>query len=215
MTERVRGMNGEEADEPRELETVAANGDAEDADEPTAADLYDEGGVVTAGLLVAPPEHGAEDAVRLYLRSIGRVPLLTREDEVRLAKRIEQNDMAAKNSLIEANLRLVVSIAKRYTGRGLTLLDVCHLVDPPGDHARAGRPVAHDPDPRSHGGADEPSRAREASPDPEEQPRAHAGGDRRARGDACQEGRGDPEAGPGTGLAGGTGGRRRRRCRAR
>ena len=60
----------------------------------------------------------------MYLRSIGRVPLLTREDEVRLAKRIEQNDMAAKNALIEANLRLVVSIAKRYSGRGLTLLDL-------------------------------------------------------------------------------------------
>ena len=98
--------------------------DEPDDDEPTAADLYDEGGVVTAGLIVAPPEQGAEDAVRLYLRSIGRVPLLTREDEVRLAKRIEMNDMAAKNSLIEANLRLVVSIAKRYTGRGLTLLDL-------------------------------------------------------------------------------------------
>jgi RNA polymerase primary sigma factor len=87
-------------------------------------DLFDEGGVVSAGLPAAPPEHGAEDAVRVYLRSIGRVPLLTREDEVRLAKRVEQNDMAAKNGLIEANLRLVVSIAKRYTGRGLTLLDL-------------------------------------------------------------------------------------------
>jgi RNA polymerase primary sigma factor len=87
-------------------------------------DLYEEGGVVTAGLPVAPPEQGAEDAVRTYLRSIGKVPLLTREDEVRLAKRIEQNDMGAKNSLIEANLRLVVSIAKRYTNRGLTLLDL-------------------------------------------------------------------------------------------
>ncbi|HEU4941042.1 MAG TPA: sigma-70 factor domain-containing protein, partial [Candidatus Eisenbacteria bacterium] len=115
-----------EEDDARDLEASAggSNGHVEEEDEPTATDLYDEGGVVTAGLLVAPPEHGAEDAVRLYLRSIGRVPLLTREDEVRLAKRIEQNDMYAKNSLIEANLRLVVSIAKRYTGRGLTLLDL-------------------------------------------------------------------------------------------
>ena len=95
-----------------------------DEDEHDPADLYDEGGVVTSGLSVPPPEHGAEDAVRVYLRSIGKVPLLTREEEVRLAKRIEANDMAAKNALIEANLRLVVSIAKRYTGRGLTLLDL-------------------------------------------------------------------------------------------
>ncbi|HVD55208.1 MAG TPA: sigma-70 family RNA polymerase sigma factor, partial [Thermoleophilaceae bacterium] len=106
--------------EPDELGAdVGASGGAEDP-----PDLYDEGGVVTAGLRVSQPEQGAEDAVRLYLRSIGRVPLLTREDEVRLAKRIEANDMSAKNALIEANLRLVVSIAKRYTGRGLTLLDL-------------------------------------------------------------------------------------------
>jgi RNA polymerase primary sigma factor len=96
--------------------------DAEEVEDP--ADLIEVGGVVTAGLPAAPPEQGTEDAVRLYLRSIGRVPLITREDEVRLAKRIEQNDMSAKNALIEANLRLVVSIAKRYTGRGLTLLDL-------------------------------------------------------------------------------------------
>jgi RNA polymerase primary sigma factor len=103
-----------------------AGADEPESEEPESEepDLFDEGGVVTAGLLVAPPEHGAEDAVRLYLRTIGRVPLLTREDEVRLAKRIEQNDMTAKNALIEANLRLVVSIAKRYGGRGLTLLDL-------------------------------------------------------------------------------------------
>jgi RNA polymerase primary sigma factor len=94
----------------------------EETEEPQ--DLYDEGGVVTAGIPVAPPQHGADDAVRLYLRTIGRVRLLTREDEVRLAKRVEQNDMSAKNALIEANLRLVVSIAKRYTGRGLTMLDL-------------------------------------------------------------------------------------------
>ena len=105
---------------------MADEGDPKELDgaEVESGDLYDEGGVVTSGLPVAPPSQGAEDAVRLYLRSIGRVPLLTREDEVRLAKRIEMNDMSAKNALIEANLRLVVSIAKRYTGRGLTLLDL-------------------------------------------------------------------------------------------
>ncbi len=64
------------------------------------------------------------DSLRLYLRSIGRVPLLTAEEEVALAKRIERGDMAAKQHMVEANLRLVVSIAKGYVGRGLTLLDL-------------------------------------------------------------------------------------------
>jgi RNA polymerase primary sigma factor len=119
----------EEAQVPEEQESEALELGQAPAEDGAGAgkdapDLYDEGGVVTAGLPVPPPEQGAEDAVRLYLRSIGRVPLLTREDEVRLAKRVEQNDMFAKNALIEANLRLVVSIAKRYTGRGLTLLDL-------------------------------------------------------------------------------------------
>jgi len=120
------GQDGDESSgserEPQELEGAGYEPASEEEDEPQ--DLFTEGGVVTAGLVVAPPEHGAEDAVRTYLRTIGRVRLLTREDEVRLAKRIEQNDMSAKNALIEANLRLVVSIAKRYTGRGLTLLDL-------------------------------------------------------------------------------------------
>jgi RNA polymerase primary sigma factor len=64
------------------------------------------------------------DSLRLYLRSIGRVPLLTAEQEVSLAKRIERGDMAAKQHMVEANLRLVVSIAKGYLGRGLTFLDL-------------------------------------------------------------------------------------------
>jgi RNA polymerase primary sigma factor len=64
------------------------------------------------------------DSLRLYLRSIGRVPLLTAEEEVSLAKRIERGDMAAKQHMVEANLRLVVSIAKGYLGRGLTFLDL-------------------------------------------------------------------------------------------
>jgi RNA polymerase primary sigma factor len=64
------------------------------------------------------------DSLRLYLRSIGRVPLLSAEDEVALAKRIERGDVAAKQHMIEANLRLVVSIAKGYMGRGLNFLDL-------------------------------------------------------------------------------------------
>jgi RNA polymerase primary sigma factor len=64
------------------------------------------------------------DSLRLYLRSIGKVSLLTAEQEVTLARRIERGDMAAKQQMIEANLRLVVSIAKSYLGRGLTFLDL-------------------------------------------------------------------------------------------
>ena len=63
------------------------------------------------------------DSLRLYLRSIGRVELLTADEEVWLAKRIERGDMAAKQQMVEANLRLVVSIAKGYLGRGLSFLD--------------------------------------------------------------------------------------------
>jgi RNA polymerase primary sigma factor len=64
------------------------------------------------------------DSLRLYLRSIGKVPLLTATQEVELAKRIERGDMGAKQHMIEANLRLVVSIAKGYLGRGLSFLDL-------------------------------------------------------------------------------------------
>jgi RNA polymerase primary sigma factor len=64
------------------------------------------------------------DSLRLYLRSIGRVDLLTADQEVSLAKRIERGDMFAKQQMIEANLRLVVSIAKGYLGRGLSFLDL-------------------------------------------------------------------------------------------
>jgi RNA polymerase primary sigma factor len=64
------------------------------------------------------------DSLRLYLREIGKVPLLTADQEVYLAKRIERGDMGAKTQMTEANLRLVVSIAKGYLGRGLSFLDL-------------------------------------------------------------------------------------------
>ena len=67
---------------------------------------------------------GTEDPVRMYLKEIGTVPLLTADEEMELAKRKAEGDVAAKDRLIEANLRLVVSIAKRYTGRGMSFLDL-------------------------------------------------------------------------------------------
>ena len=67
---------------------------------------------------------GTEDPVRMYLKEIGTVPLLTADEEMELAKKKAQGDESAKERLIEANLRLVVSIAKRYTGRGMSFLDL-------------------------------------------------------------------------------------------
>lgn len=67
---------------------------------------------------------GTEDPVRMYLKEIGTVPLLSADEEQRLAKRKSEGDQVAKERLIEANLRLVVSIAKRYTGRGMSFLDL-------------------------------------------------------------------------------------------
>jgi len=66
----------------------------------------------------------ANDSIRMYLSEIGRVPLLTHQEEIELAKRIAKGDQGAKQSLAEANLRLVVSIAKKYIGRGLSFLDL-------------------------------------------------------------------------------------------
>ena len=66
----------------------------------------------------------ADDSVRLYLREIGKIPLLTAEEELALAKKVKSGDKRAKDAMAEANMRLVVSIAKRYVGRGLDLLDL-------------------------------------------------------------------------------------------
>ena len=74
--------------------------------------------------LSVPEGVSIEDPVRMYLKEIGKVPLLTAEEEIELAKRMENGDEDAKKRLAEANLRLVVSIAKRYVGRGMLFLDL-------------------------------------------------------------------------------------------
>ena len=74
--------------------------------------------------LSVPDGVSIDDPVRMYLKEIGKVPLLTAEEEIELAKKMEQGDQEAKKCLAEANLRLVVSIAKRYVGRGMLFLDL-------------------------------------------------------------------------------------------
>lgn len=98
----------------------------EDGD-PLAKQVEEEAVVVEearSDQLVAPPGVKINDPVRMYLKEIGRVDLLSAAEEVELAKRIEEGDNAAKDELASANLRLVVSIAKRYVGRGMSFLDL-------------------------------------------------------------------------------------------
>lgn len=87
----------------------------EDADKISTSD----GGEITV-----PDGVAIDDPVRMYLKEIGRVPLLTAQQEIELAKRMEKGDVRAQKELAEANLRLVVSIAKRYVGRGMMFLDL-------------------------------------------------------------------------------------------
>ena len=103
------------------LETDDGSLDAVLNDELAPEDIEEE--VIDLDLSV-PEGVGIDDPVRMYLKEIGRVPLLSAEAEVRLAKRMEQGDEEAKKQLAEANLRLVVSIAKRYVGRGMLFLDL-------------------------------------------------------------------------------------------
>ena len=134
-----------------------------------------------AGLSLEPEM--TTDSLQLFFKGIGKVRLLTAPEEVELAKRIERGEVDAKQRMVESNLRLVVSIAKNYRNQGLPfldliqegtiglmratekfdyrrgfeVLDVCDLVDPPGDRPVARGQGAHDPDPGPH--------RREAQPD--------------------------------------------------
>lgn len=99
-------------DEDKEPDLAELEEVEEDKDEAAELDLS------------VPDDVGIDDPVRMYLKEIGRVPLLRAEEEVDLAKRMQDGDIEAKNALAEANLRLVVSIAKRYVGRGMLFLDL-------------------------------------------------------------------------------------------
>ncbi|RAK22423.1 RNA polymerase RpoD-like sigma 70 subunit [Anoxybacillus vitaminiphilus] len=95
-----------------------------DLDDDPDLDILDKEEEFDLNDLTVPPGVKINDPVRMYLKEIGRVPLLSAEEEIELAKRIEQGDEEAKRRLAEANLRLVVSIAKRYVGRGMLFLDL-------------------------------------------------------------------------------------------
>ena len=97
-----------------------------DLSEPAADDLVDEDELLDEELAITADnvDAFADDSVRMYLREIGKIPLLTQEEELELANRALEGDKKAKDKLAEANMRLVVSIAKRYGGRGLDFLDL-------------------------------------------------------------------------------------------
>ncbi|MEJ7716130.1 MAG: sigma-70 factor domain-containing protein [Thermoleophilaceae bacterium] len=142
------------------------------------------------------------DSLQLFLDGIAKTPLLTATEEVRLAKRVERGDLDAKEHMVSANLRLVVSIAKRYRNQGLDVhgadpggldrpgarrgevrlpqglqvLDLRHMVDPPGHLSRDRRQVAHDPHPDPH------------QPDPPEARRRPAPAAERGRGQPLDRG---------------------------
>ena len=110
-----------EQDMPSDFREIDLEADDEDIDEQILKEDAEEIDLSAIDIMEGV---GTEDPVRMYLKEIGTVPLLTAEQELDLAKRKSAGDESAKAKLIEANLRLVVSIAKRYTGRGMSFLDL-------------------------------------------------------------------------------------------
>ncbi|NLC51234.1 MAG: RNA polymerase sigma factor RpoD [Firmicutes bacterium] len=108
--EKLAQLGIDVADAPGELESVDAEVEKTDTDGDVSLDV--------------PEGISVNDPVRMYLKEIGKIPLLTPEEEVELARAMEQGDKEAKRRLAEANLRLVVSIAKKYVGRGMLFLDL-------------------------------------------------------------------------------------------
>ena len=112
--------------EANNIDVLRISGDADDdVDMDIDVIISDEDEVDVENIDLSVPEGvSIEDPVRMYLKEIGKVPLLSAEREIELAKRMEEGDEDAKKELAEANLRLVVSIAKRYVGRGMLFLDL-------------------------------------------------------------------------------------------
>jgi RNA polymerase primary sigma factor len=118
--EAVDSLYTELADASIEITTTEAD-DTVLADEWAAEDSDEE---IANAAAVYLDDDIADDSVRLYLREIGKIPLLSADEELALAQRVVAGDIDAKDKMAEANMRLVVSIAKRYVGRGLDLLDL-------------------------------------------------------------------------------------------
>ena len=111
--------------EANNIDVLRISVDSDDTDVDIDDIISDEDEVDMENIDLSVPEGvSIEDPVRMYLKEIGKVPLLNAESEIELAKRMEEGDEEAKKELAEANLRLVVSIAKRYVGRGMLFLDL-------------------------------------------------------------------------------------------
>jgi len=116
-------LEPEQMEKKKNIDVLRIN-DAEDDDEIEAEIAEEEEVDVEKIDLTVPDGISIEDPVRMYLKEIGKVSLLSADEEVELAKRMDEGDEEAKKRLAEANLRLVVSIAKRYVGRGMLFLDL-------------------------------------------------------------------------------------------
>ena len=111
--------------ESQNIDVLRISGDVDDVDDDLEIVIADEDEIDVEKIDLSVPEGiSIEDPVRMYLKEIGKVPLLSAEEEIELARRMAEGDEDAKKRLAEANLRLVVSIAKRYVGRGMLFLDL-------------------------------------------------------------------------------------------
>lgn len=119
----ARDINIDGETEPEDFTLILDGDDDVDSESDDDGIVVDENGEIDIDATL-PKGIAVDDPVRMYLKEIGKVPLLSAEEEIELAKRMENGDEEAKKRLCEANLRLVVSIAKRYVGRGMLFLDL-------------------------------------------------------------------------------------------